>query len=219
MVVLKINNNMRKIVYTIMICLSSLFCAAQETTVEYYFPVLAKCTSYERQYFFEIDDVHFEEPNTVYPNLILYNALYTYDAIPLVATITEDNIITITSSKYTEEGDYNGTGIITKDYLSLDYTISWENSEYVETCHMESIPELFVFSNPKKYGTISPNPVKDILTLTLPTDNNEIKIFDLQGKLFLQQNIGQTAEVNVSMLQNGVYVLVVNGESYKFVKE
>ncbi|MBR7034135.1 MAG: T9SS type A sorting domain-containing protein, partial [Bacteroidales bacterium] len=59
----------------------------------------------------------------------------------------------------------------------------------------------------------------DYLTLTLPTDNNEIKILDLQGKLLLQQNVGFSAEVNVSMLSVGTYVLVVNGESYKFVKE
>ena len=68
-------------------------------------------------------------------------------------------------------------------------------------------------------SVLSPNPVKDILTLTLPTDNNEIRIFDLQGKLLLQQNVGQSAEVNVSMLPTGTYVLMVNGESYKFVKE
>ena len=67
--------------------------------------------------------------------------------------------------------------------------------------------------------SISPNPVNDFLTLTLPTDNNEIKILDLQGKLLLQQNVGFSAEINVSMLQTGTYVLVVNGESYKFVKE
>lgn len=66
---------------------------------------------------------------------------------------------------------------------------------------------------------ISPNPVKDFLTLTLPTDNNEIEIFNLQGKLLLQQNVGFSAEIIVSMLQAGTYVLVVNGESYKFVKE
>ncbi|MBQ4215462.1 MAG: T9SS type A sorting domain-containing protein, partial [Bacteroidales bacterium] len=66
---------------------------------------------------------------------------------------------------------------------------------------------------------LSSNLVKDILTLTLPTDNNEIKIFDLQGKLLLQQNVGFSAEINVSMLSVGTYVLVVNGESYKFVKE
>ena len=59
----------------------------------------------------------------------------------------------------------------------------------------------------------------DYLTLTLPTDNNEIKILDLQGKLLLQQNVGFSAEVNVSMLSVGPDVVVVNGESYKFVKE
>ncbi|MBR4690969.1 MAG: T9SS type A sorting domain-containing protein [Bacteroidales bacterium] len=66
---------------------------------------------------------------------------------------------------------------------------------------------------------IKTNPVKNVLTLTLPTDNNEIKIFDLQGKLLLQQNVGSSAEINVSMLPTGTYVLIVNGESYKFVKE
>ena len=63
------------------------------------------------------------------------------------------------------------------------------------------------------------NPVKDKLTLTLPNAENEVKIFDLQGKLLLQQNVEFSAEINVSMLPTGMYVLVVNGESYKFVKE
>ena len=67
--------------------------------------------------------------------------------------------------------------------------------------------------------SLSPNPVKDKLTLSLPNTENEIKIFDLQGKLLLQQNVGFSAEIIVSMLPMGTYVLVVNGESYKFVKE
>ena len=67
--------------------------------------------------------------------------------------------------------------------------------------------------------SLSPNPVKDKLTLSLPNAENEIKIFDLQGKLMLQQNVGFSAEIIVSMLPMGTYVLVVNGESYKFVKE
>ena len=68
--------------------------------------------------------------------------------------------------------------------------------------------------------SLSPNPVKDVLTLTLPTSNNEIKIFDLQGKLLLQQNVGQTAEINVLSMKTGTYVLVVNNsESLTFVKQ
>ena len=412
---------MRKQFLIIFLCLSPLFCAAQETTVEYYFPVKIKCTSYtqphdERPYLFEIYEWHTEDPTDERPNLILSDATCVYDIIQLKAKIKDDDSITLTSSRFIKDGDYNGSGIITKDYLSIDYTISWENSDYVETCHMESVPyfcptfsfgsgnlmwiyitkdsnnhiigtsqyryktfydlenrptemplsfvtyeqnqhryllleasydngktwkdvtyirgesnkvytlnvetkketllydfnlkpndmfnnqvlrsvdtvdvgtykkEKYEFSNDiwiKDIGSInrpcfdtktipsgctqellcvqfnseiyplsmsshfqylwknsnyetcyceqtaiesiespkislSPNPVKDILTLTLPTDNNEIKIFDLQGKLFLQQNVGFSAEINVSMLQTGTYVLVVNGESYKFVKE
>ena len=69
-------------------------------------------------------------------------------------------------------------------------------------------------------SVLSPNPVKDILTLTLPSANNEIKIFDLQGKLLLQQNVGFSAEINVSMLPIGTYVLVVNNsERLTFIKQ
>ena len=68
--------------------------------------------------------------------------------------------------------------------------------------------------------SLSPNPVKDVLTLTLPTDNNEIKIVDLQGKLLLQQNVGFSAEINVLSLKTGTYVLVVNDtESIMFIKQ
>lgn len=68
--------------------------------------------------------------------------------------------------------------------------------------------------------SISPNPVKDFLQLTLPTDNNEIQIFDIQGKLVLQTECGETASIHVSMLPKGVYSLVVNNsESQTFIKQ
>ena len=64
------------------------------------------------------------------------------------------------------------------------------------------------------------NPVSNVLKLTLQTNKNEIKIFDLQGKRLLQQNIEQSSEVNVSMLPKGTYVLVVNdSESLTFIKQ
>ena len=91
----------------------------------------------------------------------------------------------------------------------------WQNPKY-ETCYCE---QTAIEPIESQQITLSPNPVKDVLTLTLPTDNNEIKIFDLQGKLLLQQNVGFSAKINVLSLKAGTYVLVVNGESYKFVKE
>ena len=93
--------------------------------------------------------------------------------------------------------------------------VIWHNPNY-EECYYERTAVETIENN---LISLSPNPVKDILTLTMPSANNEIKIFDLQGKLLLQQNVGFSAEINVSMLTAGTYVLVVNGESYKFVKE
>ena len=93
--------------------------------------------------------------------------------------------------------------------------VIWHNPNYEECYYERTAIESFETVQ----HSISPNPVNDFLTLTLPTDNNGIKIFDLQGKLLLQQNVGFSAEINVSMLQAGTYVLVVNEESYKFVKE
>ena len=62
--------------------------------------------------------------------------------------------------------------------------------------------------------------MKDKLTLPLPNAENQIKIFDLQGKLLLQQNVGSSAEINVSMLPAGTYVLVVNNsERLTFIKQ
>ncbi|MCQ2958862.1 MAG: T9SS type A sorting domain-containing protein [Bacteroidales bacterium] len=64
------------------------------------------------------------------------------------------------------------------------------------------------------------NPVKDYLIITLPTNNNEIKIFDMQGKMVLQTECGEMASINVSMLPKGVYTLVVNNiGSQIFIKQ
>ncbi|MCR4800292.1 MAG: T9SS type A sorting domain-containing protein [Bacteroidales bacterium] len=93
--------------------------------------------------------------------------------------------------------------------------VIWHNSQY-EDCYYE---QTAIDNIADQQIALSPNPVKDKLTLSLPNTENEIKIFDLQGKLLLQQNVGFSAEIIVSMLPMGTYVLVVNGESYKFVKE
>ena len=64
----------------------------------------------------------------------------------------------------------------------------------------------------------TPNPVKNKLYLTLPQVENEIKIFNIQGKLMLRQVVGQTAIINVQCLKSGTYVLIVNNtEKQKIV--
>ena len=116
-----------------------------------------------------------------------------------------------------QDGEYTIHFTLTDTYVRPDnYPIPPnldENYELSFSAQRTALTDLY-----NKY-IISPNPVKDKLTLTLSNAENEIKIFDLQGKLLLQQNVDSSAEINVSMLPTGTYVLIVNGESYKFVKE
>lgn len=71
--------------------------------------------------------------------------------------------------------------------------------------------------------SLSPNPVKDILTISVPT-NVVVKsatIYDLNGKLV--QQVNESTSINVSQLAVGNYVLKLTSDSgevaKKFIKE
>jgi hypothetical protein len=55
--------------------------------------------------------------------------------------------------------------------------------------------------------TLSPNPTQGKITLTENVD--EVKVFDLSGRL-VKSTIANTTEVDLSDLQNGVYIMQVN---------
>jgi len=113
-----------------------------------------------------------------------------------------------------QEGEYTIHFILTDTNVHASSYNPDENYELSFSAQRTALTDLY-----NKY-IISPNPVKDKLTLTLSNAENEIKIFDLQGKLLLQQNVGQMAEVNVSMLPKGTYVLMVNNlERRTFIKQ
>ena len=166
---------------------------------------------------------------------------YVYATIDKIDTLVLENgskcayIITSRGTKCIQGiGDINGF-LFPVDYIAqadceiehklwcaLDTRINGEDyilykDEQCDNCY--SCEEKSAIWGTNNGYLISPNPVKDKLTITLPKAENEIKIFDLHGKLLLQQNVGLSAEINVSMLPAGTYVLVVNGESYKFLKE
>ena len=162
------------------------------------------------------DDLHFQ---------LKGNVLYISGNLELSCFNRGDWLLyTIDGNTITLEDDAIDGWIISKDRLfslhSLQingctadqYNITFRGKTY-------SVNRNTSVSTLQQQIHISPNPVKDKLILTLPNAENEIKIFDLQGKLWLQQNVGSSAEINVSMLPTGTYVLVVSGESYKFVKE
>ncbi len=94
--------------------------------------------------------------------------------------------------------------------------IIWHNPDYND-CYYEQTA-INTIENHKI--TISPNPVKDILHITLQTANNLIQIIDAQGRKVLQIECGEAATINVSHLKKGVYTVIVNNkQSQTFVKE
>ena len=162
------------------------------------------------------DDLHFQ---------LKGNVLYISGKLELSCFNRGDWLLyTIDGNTITLEDDAIDGWIISKDRLFSLHSLTIDGctaDQYEITFRVKtySVKRSTAVSTLNQQISLSPNPVNDFLTLTLPTDNNGIKIFDFQGKLLLQQNVGFSAEINVSMLQTGTYVLVVNGESYKFVKE
>ncbi len=76
--------------------------------------------------------------------------------------------------------------------------------------------------------TLSPNPATNSLTLNLNQlknlQNTTVSIYDIQGKLLLQQNINQPqTELDISGLAKGIYIIKVTNEKEtmqsKFIKE
>jgi hypothetical protein len=66
-----------------------------------------------------------------------------------------------------------------------------------------------------------PNPTRHSLTVSLHTlpDNSTLSLYDLQGKLLLQQTLKLTQELNLQELPQGMYVLKVGDWYGKVVKD
>jgi len=72
-------------------------------------------------------------------------------------------------------------------------------------------------------GQIFPNPVKDWIQVRLPQNNGttEVFVYDMTGKMLLQQTFqGQeTCRLNVSALNNGMYIVVCQNDDFLFEKK
>ena len=67
--------------------------------------------------------------------------------------------------------------------------------------------------------SIYPNPAKDQLHVNGVEANTIIRIYDMTGKVVLQQNATENTIINVSELNRGVYVVSAGTSKVKFVKE
>jgi hypothetical protein len=107
------------------------------------------------------------------------------------------------------------------DPQPFDYSID-EETEFSEDCSTP-LPSPLLGVNNKSLQEISlyPNPVNDILNITLTNLSiKEVKIFNLQGKLIIEETTNK--KVDVSGLVTGMYFVKIESEensvTKKFVK-
>ena len=65
--------------------------------------------------------------------------------------------------------------------------------------------------------TVWPNPAKDMLTIN--GDQGVVSIYNANGKLEITHSLQVDKMVNISSLASGMYVVVVNEERFKIIKE
>jgi len=64
------------------------------------------------------------------------------------------------------------------------------------------------------------NPVKDFLTFSCKGESVRVEIYDLKGSCLFTGSLSDkdTCQLNVSFLSTGIYVVSVDGERYKIIK-
>ena len=65
--------------------------------------------------------------------------------------------------------------------------------------------------------TVSPNPAKEVITIH--AQKGVVYIYNSNGELLITQSLEKNKQVNIRSLQSGIYLVVVNGESFKIIKE
>ncbi|MFA7688160.1 MAG: T9SS type A sorting domain-containing protein [Moheibacter sp.] len=66
---------------------------------------------------------------------------------------------------------------------------------------------------------IYPNPATDYLFVENIKVNSVFQIFDTEGKFIQKGKIDSNSSINVSHLEKGIYVVIINGQSIKFLKK
>lgn len=62
---------------------------------------------------------------------------------------------------------------------------------------------------------IYPNPVQNMLYIE-STDMPEYQVFDIDGRCLLK---GENSSIDVSLLKTGTYLLLINNQTFKFIKQ
>ena len=66
--------------------------------------------------------------------------------------------------------------------------------------------------------SIYPNPVKDVLRINNISDNQEVRIYSINGAIIKKSVVSGNAEINISDLNAGIYIIGVGNDFSKFIK-
>ncbi len=99
--------------------------------------------------------------------------------------------------------DNNGT--------TVSYNLSELRKAYFSTC--DNINEI-----DNQQLTIYPNPAKDVLRISNIADNQEVTIYSINGTTLKRSVVSSNAEINISELRPGMYVVSTGNMFSKFIK-
>ncbi|ARV05273.1 hypothetical protein BTO04_00560 [Polaribacter sp. SA4-10] len=88
-------------------------------------------------------------------------------------------------------------------YYSKDYQLWKFDTNSLSISSLNGIEEIQFY----------PNPVLESISFNKPNDISQIKIYDLNGKLVLRENIYSNNSINIENLTSGIYIIKIFGKN------
>lgn len=112
---------------------------------------------------------------------------------------------------FTENNDSLVVRISENDYTS--FLLSEINKIYF--VHVSSVSEIDVQNTMFVY----PNPARDFIKIANNSQENQIlSIYSIDGRMLVKQNYSANEGIDISSLKEGLYILKLNGQTFKFSK-
>jgi len=149
-----------------------------------------------------------------------YTEPFTHVSIPLnLPPITDCYTFTIHDSFGDGLCCENGIGswdLFSAQYQIIEYGLSnFGSSAYFQ---FENDGILSVIDSEKSKISIYPNPATNKLYFENLKSPSTVKILNAEGKIIVEKTIQPSGFIDISALPKGVYVAVLDGNSYKFIK-
>lgn len=112
---------------------------------------------------------------------------------------------------FTENNDSLVVRISENDYTS--FLLSEINKIYF--VHVSSVSDIDVQNTMFVY----PNPARDFIKIANNCQENQIlSIYSIDGRMLVKQNYSANEGIDISSLKEGLYIVKLNGQTFKFSK-